>query len=1084
MEEFKVPVGDLLYTIKADSLEQATDIAKRFDEENRYDTFRVPYNNKLYTVRATSEDEARVLAEEEDLRTRPEQDYVSTALARGMSPSALSTFPSEGFGFPPKEPSVEEKGAAVAGMARLALPAAATVGAVASLPVTAPVLLGAAVASGAGAVSSYLTELLAPKIEGSEVSQKEAVSAAILGATPYLPFGKSVLRPSINLLTALGFVEGSELARVGGDIEKYKERLPELSSAGIGDGISRWGLVTAFSTGTGFLDAKGKRLSPTEGKKAALQRERMVNDSVSGMPMDQRLAFDDRMNQIREQGNQSGLDLNQIYENKRTAATQWFVENNIPLNRLDSTLASPGEFSGGFTISEILPNMTQTEQFSVLAANKNALNLLDNVYGGFPERLDVLYPEAGSSLAVRQYVREAQTRLDNARALVADADNQVAKTQTKLEGIDKQTNPLAFAKAQEEARAAALQRSSRDLVRIHLEDQIVGRNAANGFGLSVDDVSPSKRMQAVSKVSEDAGAAVKSSINLAYQEAGIMENDFVVTKAAIANRINRKYPKVGGRQKLVEEGPGGAATNKRLNDLLDRYFEEHGVTAKDGKTIFLTKESSDNLRVEVAEMGGGTATGNRLASDLYNIVQETSDSFIKQVYPGQYGNYLKARDMARRNFEVLESDFAQRLKAGDAEGVYELLKSGNANDALLQFEAYAELIGRTAGDDAKNSFISGFNDIITRGVLAGSSDLKGGVNQLVQSIDPFKLARELEGLSNNGFPVADLGIGGTPKQIRSAARLASVKRNGDITLKDLNEYVSLVGDFGVERGIAMKNYYDALRAESFNANRTGPGDIARLRYRTREAAKAAKVTQEEANRALMVVENDPLVKLVSDPEFRIKGTTDASVIDSLLSLDPDAASSFVRRMTETGKLEDLRNIRVGLLRRAVAQYRYDSGKKSQVLDVDGIIKLFRGPGDKSKTKRDALRAYIGDDEFNNIVNNVVLPLQKAGERASRITGSRSTNKTAFGPRARFATQKKGEGSILDATFTANIGFLQRLWSESKYNAIHLLYVDPIWSKRWSSLVKSGESLANQPSLAVALKLAQQRDEEEAGRRDQ
>jgi hypothetical protein len=980
---------------------------------------------------------------------RPEQNYLVTGTGRGMSPAAISMFPGEAIGFAPPEPTEAEKKQAVANIVRYGVPVAATV---AAAPAVGLGLGGLAALSTIGSFSSYLSEIGAQEIEGGDVSQRAAISAAISGATPYLPYGGKIARPAYNIISALLFSEG---ARGVADGKNYIANLPKTS----GEAFKRWGLVSGLGAISGYAGAASSKAEESNLRKTNLQTERKIKDKF-GVTLEQRSELENQIDKVRESGSASGKSLDEVNADVNLVVDTYGITNNIPLQNLKKSLQEP-YFSGlGFTASEIVPGTTDLERSVLAQNNAKARKLLDSMGGGIPDNIAVLYPEAQTNRPVRDWVRSRQQELNTARANVEVAKRELDAANKAVIELDVSGSTAAYNKAKAEAENKALQYASAKVIEDYTGKTILGYNVFN-----TSDINFTARVNAVNEMLDSAESAFKSGLNAAYESAGIGPNQPVLTRSSVMASI-RSRSRPGG----VFEG---TISRKDAWTEVNKFFEQYGTAINDGKDYVITLEGLQRAQGEISkslESRYAPGLAKRQSAELYELMRKDSDDYLQNTIPEKFAAYDQARGFAREGFVIADTDAIKMLKGGDVDGFYNAFTKEGNGETLTAILNYANLLERSGQTNAARALVSNMNEAVARGVIqkASSAGLAGGVDEVARIIDPSVMARELDKLRQAGFPVQQLGLG-TVKQIKAAARLASAGQARGLSTKDLQEFFELSSELGTEKALAKMSYYNAVRDAQI-ANGTRQQRLAA--YKTREAAKRAKVTSEDQIRALERLNDDPLIRLLNDPDFKVpvSGTNSAKFNTALMSLEPSTAQAFAEAMELSGRGADLQNLRKGLLY-GLLNKRNTMPDGTQVLDMNGIVNFFTKSDPKLDIQRKAFRAIVGDDAYNEAMKNVVGPLQRIQSTRQVLIKDEGG---FYAPNLLVRGKPRTQGPI-STTVIGSANDITSLIQNFRYSLLYTLYVNPATSRLWLALTRSGKPLASQPALATAIKLAEQED---------
>lgn len=911
------------------------------------------------------------------IEPKRELSPAETGLARAQSPAAMSAFPGESYGFAMESPGLQQRREAVGNLVRYGVPAVATM---AAAPIVGAGAAGMAALSGIGAATGYLGSLAGQKIAEGDVSQRTALSDALIMAMPIASRGGFLARTAVNVPSAIVTTEAADYIRDG----EYS--LPKDAK----EAFSRWALIGGLTAGAGLLGSRAQMSREAESRGAAVAAER---------------------------------------------------------------------FGGAALLSERLPQFGSLEKRVIHDGNRRALQLMEQMDVPFDAAIARSFPEAESNAPLREYLRGRQTEIDRVRSEAAAAAKRAQDAQERAIALSSGDNLRAYEAARRESFNLALDAQAKKLAQEWTENMALGRSPLN-----ISDVGVAKQIESVNKTMLAGKDSLKAQIAQAYTEAGIGPNTPVVSLDGVLRSIAGKARRGGPLE--------GNIARAEIKDALNKYFSKYG---KDGS---LSLEGFQNLQsgigAQLAADGVDVNKAQRIAAASYEAVKASSDRFIQSSMPDRFPLWKKARSLASRDFALRETPAMQMLKEGNAEGFYTAIAKEGNGQTIADIAQFARLLDEAGNPEAARAFVSSVDGIIARGVLqkAVKPNMGSGRDALTELIDPGVLLKEMDTLRSLRFPVERLGLG-SPKEIKAAARLQSVKSSGSINKEQLDEFLGLAKEVGTPKAVAKMNYYQAVRDEQI-ANGTRQQRL--KAYQARQAAREAGATAEDRATALARLEQDPIVKLLNDPSFSVPtgATNSAKFNASLLAMEPQTASAFVEAMNGVGRGADLDNLRRGLAYGIMGKRTTDAGGR-QMLDNRKIAEFFFKKGDtRLDGQREVFKRLMGETAYKNMEQNFARPLQRIGEVRETMQYQPGTALPTLVGRLR-----PPNDSPVKATLVGTTSMIRGLIDAGRYNTLYALYVNPTTAPMWSAAIKTGGELSKQPVLATAIRLAEEQDRKDA-----
>jgi hypothetical protein len=144
--------------------------------------------------------------------------------------------------------------------------------------------------------------------------------------------------------------------------------------------------------------------------------------------------------------------------------------------------------------------------------------------------------------------------------------------------------------------------------------------------------------------------------------------------------------------------------------------------------------------------------------------------------------------------------------------------------------------------------------------------------------------------------------------------------------------------------------------------------------------------------------------------------------------------------------------------------------------VDDVKDYFNNP--KHFRRTETLKELMGPDRWS-AVNAMKAPMERASTTLSKLgakpyqSGIPDATVLAAGA-GRFG----GVGANLPIMWVKGIAnAAMNLHRQARYATLNLLYIDPVWSKRFEAAGRNVEKFIQNPAAAVAYRLATQQDDE-------
>jgi hypothetical protein len=727
---------------------------------------------------------------------------------------------------------------------------------------------------------------------------------------------------------------------------------------------------------------------------------------------------------------------------------------------------------GAAMMSERFPEFTPLERRSLTQGNKNALSLMEKMDMPFDGAIARSFPEGQTTEPMRRYLREQRDRLTTAQKQLSaarQASERADRLAQELSGAD---NVLAYRQARQNAYDAALELRSAELVENWAKARIGNRNP-----LTVSDVGFSEQVNLIGRTLTDARNSLRQGINAAYMEAGIGPNTPVITLEGVKKSISSQSrgggpfnPKIFRRETIAA-----------VNDHFQTYGVKGSILVGGKRSTTLSLEGYQKLQDTIArnltESGVPADKASKQALSVYNSLKSVSDRYIQRTMPEQWRAYDRARGIVSRDFALRETPAMEMLQRGDADGFYAAITKEGNGATLSAIGEFSELLARSGNPEAGRILHAQVNEVIARGVLnrAAQNNLRSGRDAITQLVDPKILARELDGLRSQGFPVEQLGLG-TSREIRAAARLATIRGSGVMSRESLDEFLTLSREVGLDAATAKTTYWDAVYSQYMHEASTSPQNRRLAAYNARKAAQSKYITQTDKQEALIKIENDPLVRLLTDPTSTVPvGAQNSAAFNAkLMELEPSTARAFVDAMEAAGRGADVENLRRGLAY-GIMNRRRTLPDGRVILDANAISEFFDPRISEYANQRAVFKSLMGKDRYETMEKRFIEPLRRVAEVRRGLGATTSGVATPT-----FVTRIKPPDDLpIKGTVVGTPRILTDLIDAARYNTLYTLYVNPNTAPMWASAMRAGGDLSRQPVLATAIRLAQEQDDKDA-----
>lgn len=718
-------------------------------------------------------------------------------------------------------------------------------------------------------------------------------------------------------------------------------------------------------------------------------------------------------------------------------------------------------------LGQVVPALAQFEAKAFQKGSKEARRIVDNmdanigaaiktnIIDGAPNPDEVARELLPYTIDLPQLRQAASTAKQRAAQLTQQA--------TDALGVD-----LKLAqRLSEEADAAAVEAVKARALATEGSDKMLG----NGIN-DVSDVATGLRMERTQELAKAADDSVSLGLGGLYKTANIGMDAPVARVAQVRANIGRVV------SDQVKSG--------ELLEAFDAAIKKQGMLTNGGDLTLAGYRNIRDLVVDgLVASGKKRSAATRVAGQAYEAIRSASDSYISKVYPQNIVDSFRSANKAASSVFQADTGIIGDLREGNIRGVVELIEEQGYGPALKQIDAYATAlagVGDPASRAAAKQFKANVAGSIRDHLVETSLRLGEGIDDASKALDVSKLVKRVDTLRQKGVPPEALGF---PNQdsIKAIARVAATP-NRALTKEGLQRFMDDVALSGVPIAEARMAYDDAL-VKYLTA--TNAAESANELRRLNKLRDQAKFDAGEADAALDRAQADPLVRLFNEPGISVSPNVGANpeYVNRLLSAGPEG----VRRLTKAleapvpnnPQLTAQRRLNLANLKRsAIADvfgesFRAAISPGDQRVKVEQLTDFFFGVG--QKTEREAFRALIGKQEFNNLQKNYIEGLRMTAEHRRNLGLPMSDLRQAATFLAGTAGQlqnKSSGGFIFGQYVGRSVDFIRN----ELYNVFYGAYVDPKWSNEVLKFKGNLDAFANaNPRNAIAYQMWLKQDEE-------
>jgi len=884
-----------------------------------------------------------------------------------------------------------------------------------------PVAVSALTSPLGGAASVPAFSKIAGLFDDKEPTPRELLGQTIMAATPFKATGSLAGRAAVNIPTATGF---SELGLYVMSPDEYNIDVYKNPKANLETALR---VAPAGIAGLGSLIGwRGQNIED-------------IGKAVSAI------------------------------ENPATGAAASKLETIASLGGRKALLSDIFPSERGGLISSLL-NPSIVERGALRAGNKNAIAQLEGAMANATDALDVIR----SQLDTRDLSEAMRSRLTLLKPLVekqAASQQNAAQLAANAEKLRAENLPGLEA-ALKEAKQAALIAQTDDAIARLAKEQI--------FGKTVPDIrtfAPSLLVQEAQDISSQIKAVKSNYTNTLYTMAGVGQNDPVITTGQLIKAV-RSNPKVSNYDK-----------GEFAKVIRDRYTS----ITEDGTKVFLDKPISlaeyravrNELSKGYVAMGPNNVPVQKQFNEaaIYDSLTNTVNKNLQSTIPeAQYKAWIKANSVNSSLDDTVKGSLVDLLDKGDWKAVYDDLLTNGKSGLYKQVDNFVTTLNNSGEKVLASDILDKYNSFLSKGLLSKFTAGGSGMPGSIRSYDLDNLVKELQTLQNNKVNIQSLNVGPISGAdfrdgIKRLARLVDTKGNKitGYSPTEFNSWLKDVSEVGVDPAIARLQYRRAVRSQ-FLESTTGKKLAASAKMSG--LAKAAKIDAASQQAVIdTMLADDPLLALVS-PSKEFPAGRKFNV-----NIDPTKNGNFVASI-DAAPVEDLQALREALVKNGMT-------KELEQLQLSYVSELFspRVTGEATPNLKKIvdniiqsgydkkLQALMTPAEYAMVKKNLINPVLLLNKSTQNILETIPIDMNSL--RAQLAAVNVSQG------LQATAGTLSRgsiitgsanLIRSKQYNLYHMLYLNPKTAPVFAAVGGNLNKFLQQPTMAVAYRLAQNKDQ--------
>jgi hypothetical protein len=525
---------------------------------------------------------------------------------------------------------------------------------------------------------------------------------------------------------------------------------------------------------------------------------------------------------------------------------------------------------------------------------------------------------------------------------------------------------------------------------------------------------------------------------------------------------------------------------KRIEEQANKVFKGNETISRGAFLNF-----RDTLAGELATEAQFANRSNKVASEAYEVLTDAADSFIRGFDSKKADALKEANEVMKRVYGSRSAAALEKLREGEVDAFTDMVikqgpgvvgKDGKATGFWAEVTAYAKAgtrLAARAGDSQANAAVEAFykdigkamkNSIATRALDRAASSVNGPV------MDMAKFTADLQTLKNLDFKMSWMGV--NPEFVQAARSMAEQLQGGLMEPAQLDKFLDDAARLGVDKA-KTKMKVEALAQEHYAKILRDP--LANLKQLQDEIVRLTG-SRQAAEQALDAAKANPIIQLLDGSRMGLSEDPmqNGQFVSKMIVAGPGLAKAGADALIANGQGDVLNNLRKAIqahifngLMEADATLKTKGGYRVKVGDVK---EYFNSP--KNIRRTETLKAWMGPERWAAI-EAIKRPMEQAADTLSKLEAKPYQNNIQDAAVLAAGASRVGglmnSWPILMVKGVANAAM--SLHRRGRYATLNLLYIDPVWSKRFEAAGRNVEKFVQNPAAAVAYRLATQQDDE-------
>lgn len=775
--------------------------------------------------------------------------------------------------------------------------------------------------------------------------------------------------------------------------------------------------------------------------------------------------------------------------------------NKKALELSDARKLAPGE---GVLVSEVVSAMqrkgaSEAEQRLFRDANKRIHTIADQMTVGLSDNIQEMLVKNGFlDEGLADELAPFLGKLKDAEMEQAKVSANLAIARENLASLEgKQLAPEVQEEMRNKVRMLAAQEVEKNTLRLGVVRELVGARIPT-LAEDAGAVAEGALKQRVSSLEE----TLKGSRDKLYAEqVGIDINEPVVSRAdfeaALANVKSRGEALKGddamARVKAQINKVFGAAEAEKSKEFIGFGRVQQAPSVDVGKQTISRERFlnfRDTLAKELADESTFATRANKIAAEAYEALTDASNTFLRRTNPEKADALKRANKIMADIYGSRSRGAIEALRDGKMDkfaamildkGPGAILKDRGPTGFWAELDAYVKAgtrLASEAGDEGARAATEAFYNEIGVGLknTIATRSLDPATSLTSPVIDMARFTGEYQTLLNRGVKPEWLQM--NPEHVKAARAMAERLQGGMMEPAQLDQFLDDAAKVGVKRA-ETKLEIEKLAEELYvNQMRYPLFDQQKLRNRIIELSGGLKAAED----AISAAKANPIVQLLDGTGLGVSNDPmqNGQWVSKMIVAGPNIAGKAVDALIAGGRGDV-----VDRLRKAAVAHVFSGLMESDVtkkttggfrVKPSDVKDYFNHPANRRRTE--TLRALLGSDRWDNL-EKLRKPIEAAADSLSTLQAKPyQSNVQEAAVLAAGAGRTGGlfnSWPILLIKGVANSA--AQLYRQARYSTLHLLYIDPVWSKRFEAAGRNVEKFIQNPAAAVAYRLATQQDDE-------